>query len=294
MIRLIASDMDRTLLDEHAAIPPETYQLIDELRELDVRFCVCSGRPASFLLELWAKALDRISIVCSNGSQVFVDGELVVHAPCSHEDIVRLGEAVAGSDWLHACVNDGDTEYVLDEPGSAKARFFAENLAWMPKTVYRMPGPDVAITAGAVVSDDPSDDMRANADLLRERLGDAFDFLPLGTNVMDAVPHGVSKATGLQHVMDVYGVARDEVVGYGDSMNDLVFLGHVGHPVAVANAFPEVKAIAERIIESNVEHGVQRDMARILDECRRAGAKGVDGAKGAAHFASGALGEGNE
>lgn len=269
MIRLIASDMDRTLLDENARIPEETYGLIRELRKVGVHFCVCSGRPTNFLLDLWQEALGEIDIVCSNGSQVFVDGELVSHTPYPRADVERLARVLERYDDLHADMYAADgRDYGLDVPGSAKAQRFLDNFAWIPGTVVGMPAEDVDITAGAIVSEDTASDMRAPAASLAEELGDAFQFLPLGTNVMDVVPRGISKATGLQQVMDIHGVTRDEVAGYGDSMNDIDFLRHVGHPVAVSNAFPEVKAIAERIIESNVEHGVQRDMARILGEWR--------------------------
>ena len=59
MIKLIASDMDGTLLDEHSQVPPETYDLILGLREHGVRFAVSSGRRYDTLCEFFAPVIDR-------------------------------------------------------------------------------------------------------------------------------------------------------------------------------------------------------------------------------------------
>jgi hydroxymethylpyrimidine pyrophosphatase-like HAD family hydrolase len=79
------------------------------------------------------------------------------------------------------------------------------------------------------------------------------------------MPRFVSKATGIQQVMSRYGIKRDEVMAFGDSMNDYEILRFVGHPVAMGNARYAIKQISERTTGTNVEHSVQREMRRVLD-----------------------------
>ena len=79
------------------------------------------------------------------------------------------------------------------------------------------------------------------------------------------VPRHVNKATGLEQVMRYWGIQRDEVVAFGDSMNDYAMLRYVGHPYVMANARYAVKQVAQRVIGSNAEHAVQIAMREILE-----------------------------
>ena len=70
LIRLIASDMDGTLLDEHSEVPPETYDLILALREKGVHFAASSGRRFDRLCQFFAPVRDKMDFVAANGAQV--------------------------------------------------------------------------------------------------------------------------------------------------------------------------------------------------------------------------------
>ena len=77
MIKLVATDMDGTLLDENSQVPPETFKIIRELREQGVHFCVSSGRRYSTLRWFFAPVADEIDYVAALGAQVFADGRFL-------------------------------------------------------------------------------------------------------------------------------------------------------------------------------------------------------------------------
>ena len=77
MVRLIAADMDGTLLDENAQVPEETFELIEALRERGVIFCASSGRRYKTLRWLFEPVADRMDYVASLGTQVYADGILL-------------------------------------------------------------------------------------------------------------------------------------------------------------------------------------------------------------------------
>ena len=77
MIKLIASDMDGTLLDENGEVPPETFDLIVALREKGIHFAASSGRRYDRLCQFFAPVKDKMDFVASNGAQVFVEGRQV-------------------------------------------------------------------------------------------------------------------------------------------------------------------------------------------------------------------------
>ena len=77
MIKLIASDMDGTLLDQNSEVPPETFELIEELYKRGVHFVASSGRRYDTLRWLFEPVADKIDYVASLGTQVYVENEVV-------------------------------------------------------------------------------------------------------------------------------------------------------------------------------------------------------------------------
>ena len=69
-IRLIASDMDATLLDGHSQLPPDFLHLVQELAGQDILFAAASGRPLYKLEEMFAPVLEQTLLVADNGGPV--------------------------------------------------------------------------------------------------------------------------------------------------------------------------------------------------------------------------------
>ena len=92
-----------------------------------------------------------------------------------------------------------------------------------------------------------------------------FTFLPSGSRWIDVASIHVNKAVGLAQVMRYFGVTADEVMAFGDSMNDYSMLRFVGHPVVVRNACYSLRQIAERVIGPNTDHAVQRALRELLE-----------------------------
>ena len=248
MIKLIASDMDGTLLDEHSEVPAETFGLIRELREAGVHFAASSGRRLDTLHEFFAPVVDQMDFVASNGAQVVVSGELIDREVFSHIGLRRLKETVDNFDCLHIALFD--STHLL-----AAVR------------VYDVPAPEVNILKTSIFCDTPEYTMDM-AYVLQRELGDRFVFAPSGSRWIDVMQVGVSKATGIRQIMEYLGIEADEVMAFGDAMNDYEILRMVGHPVAMGNGRYAVKQIAERVIGKNTEQAVQAEMRRVLEEAR--------------------------
>ena len=81
---------------------------------------------------------------------------------------------------------------------------------------------------------------------------------------MMILPAGVNKATGLEAALDDLDLSFAQVVGIGDAENDLTFLGRCGFSVAVANALPMVKSIADMVTREEEGAGVAECIDRLL------------------------------
>lgn len=261
MIKLIASDMDGTLLDENGQVPPETYDLIRALRSKGVHFAASSGRRLDKLCEFFAPVVDEMDFVAANGSQVMASGELIDREVFSHLAIRRLAKTVGMFEHLHLVLFDRTKSFLLDD----EDKFVREVDKDLPNAerIWYLPTPDVNILKASIFCDDGH--VMDYAYALSRELGDEFVFAPSGNAWVDPMQRGVSKATGIEQVMNRYGLKPDEIMAFGDSMNDYAMLRYVGHPCVMENARYAVKQVAQRVIGTNAEHAVQATMRELLE-----------------------------
>ncbi|MFR2951071.1 MAG: Cof-type HAD-IIB family hydrolase [Collinsella intestinalis] len=259
-VKLIASDMDGTLLDENGQVPPETFDLILALREHGVRFVASSGRRYDRLCDFFSPVKDRMDFVASNGAQVFADGVQIDREVYSHLAIRRLAKTVAMFPNMHLALFDRTKSYLLDD----EDKFVREVDKDLPNVerIYELPSPQVSIIKASIFCDDGN--VMDNAYVLQRELGGLFTFAPSGSSYIDAMQPGISKASGIAQVMEYHGIDASEVMAFGDAMNDYEIIRFVGTGCAMANGRPALRAVADRVI-GNVEHAVQSEMRRVLE-----------------------------
>lgn len=259
MIKLIASDMDGTLLDEKSQLLPETFQLIERLREHGIRFVAASGRRLDTLQEYFKPVEGKVDFVASNGAQVVMDGLLIDNEIFSRTALHRLKEVVDLFDNLHLAVFDRKTSYLLEDRSLYTPEFDKD----MPEPVVEgIPGAEVNIIKASVNCKGPIMDM---AYVLTREMGDDFVFAPSGTQWIDVMQRGVNKATGIEQILSLQEIDYSEVMAFGDSMNDYELLRRVGLGCAMENGRPALKSIATRVIGTNAEHAVQKELKALLD-----------------------------
>ena len=260
-VKLIASDMDGTLLDENGQVPPETFGLILALRERGVRFVASSGRRYDRLCDFFSPVKDRMDFVASNGAQVFADGVQIDREVYSHLAIRRLAKTVAMFPNMHLALFDRTKSYLLDD----EDKFVREVDKDLPNVerIYELPSPQVSIIKASIFCDDGN--VMDNAYVLQRELGGLFTFAPSGSSYIDVMQPGISKASGIAQVMEYHGIDASEVMAFGDAMDDYEIIRFVGTGCAMANGRPALRAVADRVIGSNVEHAVQSEMRRVLE-----------------------------
>jgi Cof subfamily protein (haloacid dehalogenase superfamily) len=258
--RLVASDVDGTLLDPEHAVTPRTAGVIGRAVAEGVPFVLVTGRPPRWIPPVATQLGVVRYAVCANGAVLYdVEADRVVSAHAlSAENLGRLAAAVARA-------LPGATLGVERVGESAfadqAAQFVAEpdyEHAWPgdgPPTEERarlLARPAVKLLVRSV--DRTSEAMVA---ALAPLVGDSVDLTfshPGG--LVEVAPHGVSKATGLAEVAALYGVTAEQVVAFGDMPNDLAMLRWAGHGVAMGNAHAEVLETADEVTASNADDGV--------------------------------------
>ena len=263
--RLVATDVDGTLLRSDGTLDPRTREAIARVEASGIPVVLCTARPARVLGALAQATGHRGIVVCSNGSVIWdLHTERVVDAfpftvRAAREVVARLRAALPDATWAmerhnvfarepryvpHWPVPD-DT--VIDELDALLAVAPLQMMLRHPS----LSGDELVAHARRVVADLAELSHSSNADTLLE-IGAA----------------GVSKASGLALLCERHGVDRADVLAFGDMPNDLAMLGWAGRSVAVANAHPDVISIADEVTASNDECGVAVVLERMLADCR--------------------------
>jgi len=199
--------------------------------------------------------------VASLGTEVYAQGRMIGREVFSYAAIVSLFELCATFDCLHLAIYDDDHCYLMDD----LTNYLRVADKDLPNAVVRAdpPSPGTSVIKVGVCCDKPGQIMDMTYMLERE-LGNRLMFMPSGDKWIDITPTGVDKATGIQQLMHYYGVTADEVMAFGDSMNDYAILRFVGHPRVMANACYTLRKCWP-VVGSNADHAVQRALRDVLD-----------------------------
>ncbi len=251
--KLVATDLDGTLLDPSSRIPTRTRAALCAARRAGIAVVPVTGRPPQALWPvIEGTELGPLGI-CSNGA-VLVDvddHELLeielIAAEVAARLVADLRRVVPGI----ILATDG-LDGFYHEDG-----FFDPPTGWADRVVTV---PDILSTtvAGCVklIARRPGWSASDLIGVLAAHMADEAHVTTSGLDWVDIAALGVTKAYALERVCDRLGVSVTEVVAIGDNHNDLSVLAWAGTAMAPANAIPSVLAMVDRVLPANSEEGV--------------------------------------
>ena len=260
-IKLVASDLDGTLLRPDRSISDRTRRALRPVQAAGIVVVLVTGRPPRLLRALAADAGVSGLAICCNGAIVYdiATGRIAGHTPLEPARamrlIVALREALPGvSFWLEMETSYGcEPEYAAMGP--------------LPEDTDRLLGDAVALSERGVtklIARHPDIPVEVLLDRIRGIAGDGASVTTSGAPFVEVSAAGVDKAWALATLARDLGIAQEEVVAYGDMPNDVPMLRWAGLGIAVANAHPEVIAVADEITLSNEHDGVAVSLERLV------------------------------
>jgi Cof subfamily protein (haloacid dehalogenase superfamily) len=263
---LIATDVDGTLLDENEEVTPRTRAAVRAAVAAGTQFVLATGRPPRWI----APVVDALGFapmaVCANGAVVYdsATDRILSARTLSAEVLVELAEVatriIPGAglavERVGRSAHDAATPGFLSSPGYEHAWLNPDNTEVSLEDVLSAPAVKLLIRK----ADARSSDMAA---ALAPHVGLQGD-LTYSTNngLIEVVPLGISKATGVDEVAAPLGIAAGDVVAFGDMPNDIPMLLWAGLGVAMGNAHPEAKAAADEVTTPNSDDGLARVLER--------------------------------
>ncbi|MBU3178732.1 HAD family hydrolase [Clostridium estertheticum] len=260
MIKLIATDMDGTLLNDKGNVNEKIFDLINDLNDKDVKFAAASGRFYSQLSKNFKKVNTDMIFIAHNGALIKYNnkGKTLYSNNIAKEEIEHVInlDPQLGAEMFLAGENDAfivnPSEVLLDE-------FTGVNVPVIKlKSFSQLKSPIYKITY--YMADGVSSSIINH---LKENLDDKLEFVVSGDKWIDIMNKGISKGSAIKILQEKFQIKKDDTMVFGDYYNDLTMFKVAHYSYAMKNAPEDVKKHAKFIAESNNNDGVYNVIAAL-------------------------------
>lgn len=251
MIKLVASDVDGTLLDSTGKMHPETFDVIQKMHNQDVRFVVASGRQYQSLRNQFAPIADEIAYIAENGAVVVLEGEEIYKSvidskllPAFIDDVRRVDNANLVLCSKDCAYIETDNLVVLKE-----VQIYYANI----EIVEDLKDVEAEIIKLSIMH---MEDSEVTYAAMEPKWKETFTLnitTPLWVDVYNPT---TSKGLALKKLQEHYGAEFKNTMVFGDYFNDVSMMQEAKYSYAVANAPAGVKEVATYEAASNDEYGV--------------------------------------
>lgn len=268
MIKLIAVDMDDTLLDKDKRISPANIAAIQQAANAGVKIVLCTGRILSGVkpyFEQLGLSADQEYVIINNGCAVHQtsDWRLVESEALTTQEITYLADfAQKGKLPLTLC--DVEHYYVVEDEANSEIVADCQNIFLQPRTIALkdIATHDQPFFLAKFVGNENF--VAAFKDKHDQQLSQDFNTVLSQPTIYECLPKGVSKATGLKKLAARLNILPEEIMAIGDGNNDLEMFAFAGLSIAMDNASDAVKAAADHITTSHQEDGVAHAIERFV------------------------------
>lgn len=263
-VRLVALDMDGTLLDADHRVHPSFWAVADELERRGVVLCAASGRQLATLEQMFGERAERMVLIAENGANVVHHGRPVSTSLVTRDAVVRAIEAVrelAADGEPVGTVLSGVRGAYVERHDDAFVDVVSRYYARLERVPDLLAVDDDALKVAVHHAEDVAD--RVHPALLP--LAPEHTVVLSGTHWVDLMARGTDKGVALLRTQEALGVTRAQTAAFGDHLNDVEMLDASALSFAMAGAHPDVVAAARFVAPPHTENGVTRVLSRLLE-----------------------------
>jgi Cof subfamily protein (haloacid dehalogenase superfamily) len=265
-VRLIALDIDGTLLDSKWQIPEENRAAIAAATERGIEVALVTGRRYDFAMQVAEKIGSRLTMIVNNGALIRSnDGTTHLRnlLPRSiAKSVLHLTRA-----WRDGAAVIFDRPHkkqlileALNPDDSLRYGYYSRNLEYIdvisPLENCLTEDPIQVMFSGEVVEMRAAEDILRNAEFAGEMRLAVTKYEHKNFAMIDVIHPSVTKGMALAEWAATRGIAREEILAVGDNHNDLEMLEFAGIPVVMGNGVPELKVFGWHETSSNDQGGV--------------------------------------
>lgn len=260
MIKLIASDMDGTLLNDKDEIHEEFYQVFQELKKQNIIFAAASGRQYYNLAKRFEKIKDDMMFIAENGTFVVYKGkELIVNSLDINlaRELVKVGRTIENAYVIlcgkKAAYIESSDKRLIEQTEKYYARYeIVSDLTKIEDDILKVTICDFAGSENN--SNKYFDDYRDKAQVAVS-----------GEIWLDITAKGINKGVAIEEIQELLNIKHEETMVFGDYLNDLEMMSSAYHSYAMENAHDDLKKVARFRTKSNDESGVVHAIKAMLN-----------------------------
>ena len=247
MIRLIATDLDGTLLTPQHQLPPGIFDMIRAFRGKGVRFAAASGRQYGNLKRLFAREAGGMDFICENGAYVVTQGN--GHASWFPPEMAKEIARDILDAGMELLISAPETSYVL----SSASREYTDAIVYLLRNTVTVIEDDSSVVGECIkISGYHPNGVAEIALPLQQKWGEKLHCDIAGRDWLDFTM--VNKGDGIRALSEALDIPLTDIAAFGDQFNDDGMLQLVGHPYIMASApEPLLKkgyAVCERVMDT--------------------------------------------
>lgn len=249
MIKLIASDLDGTLLQNGAqALTPRAVRLIRQLTEKGIRFVAASGRQYYNERCMFHEIRDCISYIAENGSLCIHDGSVISRGIIPDPLVKRIICEIRKEPGYEILISREDACYIENKNSDFADLIInvMKNKTQIVEDLSEVKGPVLKIA----VANMTSRNLQEYLHHLQTTFQSEIRVVTSGNIWIDFIVPGYNKGTALAALLDRFHIRPEECVAFGDQYNDVEMLQLAGTSYVMKNAAPGMEKYASRIAES--------------------------------------------
>lgn len=252
MIKLIATDMDGTLLDENGNLPQDFFETLNKLDKKGIKFVVASGRPYPTLYKNFSPQSDKLEYICDNGSYVVLNDKKPIINGLDKEFVHKVIKACENIDniVLVLCGTAGayhlpcEDKFLKEIDKYYIQKHVVDDLYSVDDNIFKIAVCDLSISA------------ENSYKILKPLFRNENKVVVSGKLWVDINELNVNKGNALKEIQESYNISYEETMVFGDFYNDIEMLNEAYYSFVMENANDDMKQYGRFIAKSNSEFGV--------------------------------------
>lgn len=269
-IKLVAIDIDDTLLDSNGQLTEKTKVIVQKAVAQGVYIVLCTGRPlvgiAKYLKALQIRGENQCAITYNGGLSQSIAGKILNHHTLTKNDFYQITAFCKKHNVHYNVLDDQGNIYTTDDDISKYTVIQAwENFAGINHLDSVAEIDDNFIMAKALLVDEQSELDRVTVDF-EKQFGSKYYIVRSTPVFLEALNMSANKGSALSDLTRELGLKPEEVMAIGDEKNDLPMLEFAGTAVAMGNATTLVKKTANYETADNNHNGVAEAISKFVLE----------------------------
>jgi Cof subfamily protein (haloacid dehalogenase superfamily) len=265
MYKVIATDLDGTLLNADHQVDPFTVATVRKLESDGLQFVIATGRHYCDVAGIRDLLGINPYLITSNGARIHAPDNTVIHADDLSPAIVQrlVQPEIVGAHGRVIVNLFADQAWLIDRDAPDLLKFHQDS--GFTYEITDLPKHNGVDIAKVLYIGDPADLAQISETLARE-FGDELYVTYSLPDCLEVMTSSVSKGRALQIVLERLGVDASQCVAFGDNMNDIDLLETAGHPFMMNNANPDLITRLPNVprIGNNFEAGVAHHLRKLF------------------------------